>query len=254
MSSKLKGALKFKGNTGNLSSMFARLEKREPLSDVDSELPPQTDQVDQVTKPVSSPGLPEQPEEEATNSLRSRRISYKPPVIYNYDDAERVVSEVLVAASDPELEATSTAEPAAASNPELEAASTGEPAADSNPNPAAASTSATTFSVPEWLQKRHDFPLRTYVIRHMFTGILCNRIARKYRLAVYSHCNDGSEVQSRAVQAVLNHELDHKDTTPQQKIYYHRLCDEGCGFNKWLAAGNTAETYLKTTYKNYLGK
>ena len=89
---------------------------------------------------------------------------------------------------------------------------------------------------------------------NMFIGKLCNRIAHKYRLAVYSHCNDGSEVQSRVVQAVLNHELDHKDTKPQQNIYYHRLCDEGCGFNKWLAAGNTAETYLKTTYKNYLGK
>ena len=48
----------------------------------------------------------------------------------------------------------------------------------------------------------------------MFSNHLCHKIALKYRLAVYGHCEEGPVEQSKAVKAVLYHELDHKDVTP----------------------------------------
>ena len=238
MTRKLKKAYSSKGNTASIASLFARQAVKGPLTGVNSELPPQTDQVDQLTIPASSPALSEQSEKDATNPRRSQRISSKPTIVYDNDGAEEVVSDM----------------PDAASDSVLETASTAEPVADNTEEPAAESMSGTTFLVPPWLKARHHRPQATYVLNHIFTSKMCNRLARKYRLAVYSHCDDGPDIQSEAVMAVFNHELDHKDTTPDQKAYYHRLCDEGCGFNKWLAAGNTAATYVKTTYRNHLGK
>ena len=180
--------------------IFFCTAKKGPSGDLNSELQRQTAQVDKVILPVLSPGLPE-------NSRRSQRISTRPAAVYNHDGADTVVPEV----------------PEAASTPELEAASSAEPAADSTPEPAADSTSGTTYAVPEWLRQRHHHPLRTYVIKHMFSNQLCHKLARKYRLAVYSHCDGGCDVQSQAVMALLSHELDHKDTTPfleHTKLYF----------------------------------
>ena len=54
--------------------------------------------------------------------------------------------------------------------------------------------------------------------------------------------------------SIVYHELDHSFTTPAQKHFYHRLCDDSCGFKKWLQLGNTAETYDKQTTKDHKGR
>ena len=94
---------------------------------------------------------------------------------------------------------------------------------------------------------------RTYVVKHILTPAKCRKLAAKYRLAVYSHCKEGPEVQSRAVKSILYHELDHKNTTPEQKEHYHRLCGDWCGFKKWRNDGNAAKDYLKTQSKDIEG-
>ena len=236
--SRLARAQKKAGTTPSVLTLFP-LAKKDSSLDVSSTQSSQNVQVDQETSTVSSPGLPEQPEEEAVTSRRSGRITSKSRPNYNQGGSSSEEVEVLEAASTPVV-------PEVASSAGLAAAST--------PGQADPSASPASFDVPQWLKDRHDNPRRTYVIKHMFTGILCNRIARKYRLAVYSHCDDGPAIQSRAVRGVLNHELDHKDTTGDQRKHYHRFCDAGCGFNKWLATGGTAQTYCKTTYKDFAGK
>ena len=206
LSTKLKDAMNSKGHTRSISSVFSAIEK-EPLSE----------------------------------SRRSQRLSSKPPVTYSDDDHEKVEPEVQdPPKGNPEPTATYTGKGKTTKGQKIKSSNEVTEKQVPITELEAESTLASTFSVPAWIRENLDNPLKTYPLRHIFTSQMCNRLARKYRLAVYSHCDDGPEVQSKAVHSILSHELDHKDTTPQQKIFYHRLCDKTCGFNKWLAAGNTA--------------
>ena len=74
------------------------------------------------------------------------------------------------------------------------------------------------------------------------------RIESKYKLAVYKHRHEGPEAQHRAVMSVLYHECDHPQTSLAQREWYHRYCDDGCGYQQWVRSGKPGENYAKKYY------
>ena len=70
-------------------------------------------------------------------------------------------------------------------------------------------------------------------------------------MAVYSHIKDGPVAQQRAVISVLFHESDHKDSTVEQKKYYHRYCDSACDFYRHWKAKLPLEDFKKNTTQAY---
>ena len=127
-----------------------------------------------------------------------------------------------------------------------------QPVAASIPETAAACPTPAPFEVPSWLKEaRYPSHANTkYVLSHIFTNQFCRKIAAKYRLAVYAHCDEGLEAQSKAVLSIPYHELDHRNSTVAQKEKYHKYCDDSCGFKKWLKDGNAAGDYQKKYTKD----
>ena len=86
-------------------------------------------------------------------------------------------------------------------------------------------------------------------IQHCFTETLLRRIGARWRLAVYTH--NSIEEQQRAVLSVPWHELDYRESTPEQKQHYHRYCDKGvdshCQFQAHVAAELRPEDFVRTT-------
>ena len=89
---------------------------------------------------------------------------------------------------------------------------------------------------------------------HTFTNELCYKIARVYRLAVFSNCDKGPEAQSKAVLSIVYHETDHNKTAEDQKQYYHRFCGDHCDYVKWCKYDKTGLPYKKTSSTDHSGK
>ena len=205
----IKGQQKGKGSVRTIDNFF-QVQKR-PSGARDSGGPAQGEQ----TAPSTSGSALSEKDPQGTR--RSARIVTKDPCNYSQDDSPH----------------DSSVEQEADWSMDLEVAGS-QPVAASIPEPAAACPTPPTFEVPSWL-KKHRYPSRTntkFVLRHIFTNQFCHKVAAKYRLAVYSHCKEGIEAQSRAVLSIPFHELDHIDTTVAQKQHYHRYCGDYCGFKR----------------------
>ena len=137
--------------------------------------------------------------------------------------------------------------------PEVESGGSLEPPDDDILEPVDSALSGTKYWVPPYLLKRHSGAKKKFKVKHMFDPKLCNKVARLYRLAVYSHCGDGPIVQAKAVMSILYHEMDHSQTTHAQRLEYHSLCGVHCGFVDWRKNGDPDSEYSKTTTKDYLG-
>ena len=96
---------------------------------------------------------------------------------------------------------------------------------------------------------------KKYMIKHFFTVTNCNRISQEYKLAVYNNNSKGIPAQTKAVKAVLYHNLDHPDSTLADKIRYHQYCGEDwCDFRIWEGSDKPLEDYKRTTKKDEKGK
>ena len=104
------------------------------------------------------------------------------------------------------------------------------------------------WPLPDFLKKYHHRPTATYKIKPLFTSTKMYRIESKYKLAVYKHRHEGPEAQHRAVMSVLYHECDHPQTSLAQREWYHRYCDDGCGYQQWVRSGKPGENYAKKSY------
>ena len=69
------------------------------------------------------------------------------------------------------------------------------------------------------------------IIKHMFISQKLHHVSQRYKLAVYPHPDIPSK--QKAVMAVLFHELDHPDSTIEDKIRYHQYCGAWCEFVQW---------------------
>ena len=83
----------------------------------------------------------------------------------------------------------------------------------------------------------------------------CVSVSQLYRHAVYSNTEAGPEAQSTAVQAVLWHELDRPDATPDERQTYHQFCQPGwCDYTAWVLSGQPAHAYVRLYANNYKGR
>ena len=110
------------------------------------------------------------------------------------------------------------------------------------------------WPLPDFLKEYHHRPRNTYKIKPIFTPSPMYRIQSKYRLAVYKHRQEGPEAQHRAVMSVVYHECDHPQTSLAQREWYHRYCDDGCGYQQWVKSGKSGETYSKKSYTDAQGR
>ena len=106
------------------------------------------------------------------------------------------------------------------------------------------------WPLPDFLKEYHHRPNNKYPIKPVFTPTNMYRIESKYVLGIYKHRQDGPEAQHRAVMSVLYHECDHPQTSLEQREWYHRYCDDGCGYKQWVSDGKSGDSYKKTHYKD----
>ena len=107
------------------------------------------------------------------------------------------------------------------------------------------------FYTPDWLKDKWVKTKATYVLKRNFTKTEWYKFQHKYRLAVYAHIKNGMIAQRRAVFAILWHECDHKDSTIEQKKFYHRFCDSRCHFFKYWQEKKPLEKYEKNSTVGY---
>ena len=110
------------------------------------------------------------------------------------------------------------------------------------------------WPLPDFLKEYHHRPRNIYKIKPIFAPTPMYRIQNKYRLAVYKHRQEGPDAQHRAVMSVVYHECDHPQTSLAQREWYHRYCDDGCGYQQWVKSGKSGETFSKKAYTDAQGK
>ena len=90
----------------------------------------------------------------------------------------------------------------------------------------------------------------TKLLQNFFKPHIMIKFQQLYRLAVYQHRAEGVLSQCASVMSVLFHEMDHRETSTEQKEYYHRFCggNPECDFISWIRAGKTADTFTKTKF------
>ena len=86
-----------------------------------------------------------------------------------------------------------------------------------------------------------------YIIKHMFTSQICHQVSQLIRKNVYDHV--GIPEKQKSVKAVLYHNLDHPDSTVDEKDHYHQYCGDWCWYKEYLDSGRPLGDYQKTTTK-----
>ena len=66
---------------------------------------------------------------------------------------------------------------------------------------------------------------------------------------MYDNAEAGVEAQSKAVTAVLWHELDRPDATALEKEQYHQYCNQWCPFVQWVQKGNPPGSFVREKKK-----
>ena len=92
-------------------------------------------------------------------------------------------------------------------------------------------------------------PKPKYLLRKKLNNNVCHSISQLYKKAVYDNAEAGVEAQSKAVTAVLWHELDRPDATALEKEQYHQYCDQWCPFVQWVQKGNPPGSFVREKKK-----
>ena len=93
-----------------------------------------------------------------------------------------------------------------------------------------------------------------YAIKTYFTNLVCFAVSQLYRLAVYDNTEAGPQAQSKAVKAVLWHELDRPDATKEEREKYHEYCNPSwCDYQQWVTSNNPPEFYVRVHTKDHEG-
>ena len=101
--------------------------------------------------------------------------------------------------------------------------------------------------------KRSSYTMKA--VHTYFTGLVCFAVSQLYRLAVYDNTEAGPRAQSKAVKAVLWHELDRPDSTKEERDRYHEYCcPSWCPYKKWVTDGQPGESFVRLFTKDSQGK
>ena len=208
------------------------------------------------TAPVESGDLIGPSEVATETSRRSTRLLKLPSVTYasssdSYPNPSAVSLEPSVGPS-PALHPSNVPfELSAGAASSAASASSGAQGATTASITSGVATPATSKSGKHKPKRRGRQPI--YPLRKMLNNQTCFNLSQLYKKAVYDHSQEGVEAQSRAVTAVLWHEMDRTDSTPQEKVQYHQYCGKWCPFQQWVQAGNPPNTFVRTTCKTIKG-
>ena len=131
--------------------------------------------------PVEGSQVPPQAEVTVRTSRRSARLATQPSVAYEDSD------------SDP------------------------SPAVPTIPLPPRAAKAAAIAKSTATVSGPGRGRAKKYIIKHYFDNKTCHALSQGYSQAVYNNIDKGVEGQSRAVMAVIWHQLDHPESTAAEK-------------------------------------
>ena len=226
-------------NTRPLTSYFAKVPRDPTPSDVTEDQPllEPPEPLLEPPEPLLEPPEPllEQPEPAQDpsdpSSRRSGRLAKKPRIGYEGLDNSHVSDACQASATAPSTKAKTK-------RPD-------KPSTAKGPSKKRKGKTGNT-------QRRSQYTM--HAIRTYFSNLVCFAVSQLYRMAVYANCEAGPEAQSEAVQAVLWHELDRPDATPEERQKYHQYCKSSwCEYQQWIASGQPADSYVRLHAKDNKG-